>query len=158
MLMPKGRLKLSFLKSFSSFLFLLLLLSPLGCRDGSLLLDEKGSPILHKIGEPDFKVGTEIGFAPTREEYAHYQRVEQELAEAEATGNTSEVERIQRELQHMRNTFLGEVPAISYTLQTNDPNADIAALHKYAASKSTRLAYEEYRKLGLEYLIPIESQ
>lgn len=32
MLMPKGRLKLSFLKSFSSFLFLLLLLSPLGCQ------------------------------------------------------------------------------------------------------------------------------
>ncbi len=35
MLMPKGRLKLSFLKSFSSFLFLLLLLSTLGCQKPS---------------------------------------------------------------------------------------------------------------------------
>ncbi len=35
MSMPKGRLKLSFLKSFSSFLFFLLLLSPLGCQKPS---------------------------------------------------------------------------------------------------------------------------
>ena len=35
MLMPKGRLKLSFLKSFSSFLFLLFLLSVIGCQKTS---------------------------------------------------------------------------------------------------------------------------
>ena len=35
MLTSKGRLKLSFLKSFSSFLFLLLLLSLIGCQKTS---------------------------------------------------------------------------------------------------------------------------
>lgn len=126
-------------------------------RDGRLLR-EKGYPILHKIGEPDFKVVKEIGFAPTREEYAHYQQVQQEFAEAQAIGNTSEVERLQRELQHMRDTFVGEIPTISYSLQTNDPHADLDALHKDAASRATRLRYEEYRKSGFEYLIPTESQ
>ena len=125
--------------------------------DGRLLHNENGYPTLHKIGEPDFKVVKEIGFAPTREEYARYQQVQQEFAEAQAIGNTREVERLQRELQHMRDTFVGEIPTISYSLQTNDRYADIAALHKDAASRATRLRYEAYRKSGFEYLIPTES-
>ena len=126
--------------------------------DGSLLRDESGYPTLHKIGEPAFKVVKDIGFAPTREEYAYYQSVQQELVEAQAIGNSSEIERLQGELQHMYNTYRGEIPTISYSIQTTDPNADIEALHKYAASRATRLRYEAYRKSGFEYLIPTESQ
>lgn len=126
--------------------------------DGRLLHNENGYPTLHKIGEPDFKVVKEIGFAPTREEYARYQQVQQEFAEAQVIGNTREVERLQRELQHMRDTFLGEIPTISYSLQTNDRYADIEALHKYAASRARHLRFEAYRKSGFEYLIPTEDQ
>ncbi len=126
--------------------------------DGRLLHDENGYPTLHKIGEPDFKVVKAIGFAPTREEYARYQRVQQEFAEAQTIGNTSEVERLQRELQHMYNTFRGEIPEVSYSFHTTDPHADIEALHKDAALRARHLSFEAYRKAGFEYLIPTEFQ
>ena len=122
---------------------------------GLLDLDENGNPILHKDYEPYFRVVTEIGFAPTREEYERYKEMQREYTQAHGWGQTAEAERINAELKAFRQACYREIPDLVVSLShptTTDAHAD--ALLQRAMRIQKEVLYAEYRKAGFDYLIP----
>ncbi len=122
---------------------------------GLLDLDENGNPILHKDYEPYFRVVTEIGFAPTREEYERYKEMQREYTQAHGWGQTAEAERINAELKAFRQACYRNIPDLVVSLShptTTDAHAD--ALLQRAMRIQKEVLYAEYRKAGFDYLIP----
>ena len=116
--------------------------------------DENGMPILLKLGEPLIQVINVQGFVPTREEYEHYQQLARQYEQAVLLENFAESERIDAEMAELRKQASGELPLATFSIMSTDRSADKVALQKYAAQKALERTYEEYRKRGLEYLIP----
>lgn len=117
-------------------------------------VDENGMPILLKLGEPLIQVINVQGFVPTREEYEHYQHLARQYEQAVQLQNFAESERIDTEMAELRKQASGELPVATFSIMSTDRSADKEALQKYAAQKALERTYEEYRKRGLEYLIP----
>lgn len=121
-----------------------------------LRLDENGNPILHKNHEPYFRIVTEIGFAPTREEYERYKEMQHEYSQAHGWGRAAEAERINAELKAFRLSCYREIPDVVSSL-TDPPGttkADADARLTRAIEISKQVLYNEYRKMGFDYLIP----
>ena len=116
--------------------------------------DENGMPILLKFGEPLIQVINVQGFVPTREEYEHYQQLARQYEQAVQLGNFAESERIDTEMAELRKHASGELPLATFSIMSTDPNVDMAALERDAARLALERTYAEYRKRGLEYLIP----
>ena len=122
--------------------------------DDSLLLDENGYPILHKRNEPFFSIIWGTGFRPTPEQYAEYKKLSKKYHEIRAnTVSSPELDRISAEMDEMRQTYVGPVPAISKTWAIEAENFDLKAFLSRYEELSTELEREAYRKAGLDYLI-----
>ena len=123
---------------------------------GFLKLDENDNPILHKDYEPYFDVLTEIGFAPTREEYEHYQELLRQHGLALGWERTAEAERLSTEIDAFRLSCFREIPDIAISLKHphGTTESEVQTRLTRAIRIQRQLLYEEYRKAGFDYLIP----
>ena len=117
--------------------------------------DENGMPILLKFGEPLIQVINVQGFVPTREEYEHYQQLARQYEQAvQLIGTSRNLNALITEMAELRKHASGELPLATFSIMSTDPNVDMAALERDAARLALERTYAEYRKRGLEYLIP----
>ena len=117
-------------------------------------LDENGQPLFYKFGEPLFEVQTQLGFAPTRAQHERYKDLNREYNLANLQGDYAKADNLAAEIRDLRAAAHGEIPTVTYTLVVTDPNADIETLERHAQLGALQRTYEEYRKVGLDYLVP----
>lgn len=125
---------------------------------GKALRDENGDPILHKIGEPRFTVNFQKGFAPTVEQYRLYKQLEQDRIHAIKDKEYSKLKLIELEMEQLRERAKGDLPIIAVTtINYHNVMDSHSVMNSFdVIEKSNRLKYQEYKKLGLDHLIPEE--
>lgn len=115
--------------------------------EGVPLLDENGNPVLHKKGEPIVDIKYGIGFAPTREEYAKWNKLVDDKALAKSDGDFAEVERLKAEIKALEASVQRMRPLYAMSTSKGDE----------AISKARRVRKEKFnaalREYGLEHLI-----
>lgn len=114
---------------------------------GVVLLDDNGKPVLQKEGEPWVEVKYGIGFAPTREEYEKYQKLQDDQGWAESRGDVAEVERLTVEIEALEASVQRMRPLSTMTTWASaeeKSNADRVRDEKFNAA---------LREYGLEHLI-----
>ena len=119
--------------------------------------DANGKPILLPEGDPIFTVTTELGFRPTPEQFAHYEEVR--LERQRLMGYKLDPERVQQltaQLEQMEREYIGEIPSVHWSnyFPTDWTDEQIRAAGRRDNEAAARLTYDEYRKMGLDYLIP----
>ncbi|MDE0398469.1 MAG: hypothetical protein OXL96_11760 [Candidatus Poribacteria bacterium] len=114
---------------------------------GVPLLDEDGNPVLQKEGEPWVEVKYGIGFAPTREEYERYQKLQDDQGWAESRGDFAEAERLTAEIEALEASVQRWRPL--YTM-ADAIGAEAASKMDAAMDAKLNAALREY---DLEHLI-----
>ena len=117
--------------------------------------DENGQPILLPEGDPIFTVTTELGFRPTPEQFARYEEVRKELDRLYGL-DPGRVQQLKAQLEQMRREYVGEIPSVHWSnyFPTDWTEEQIRAAEWRDSEAAARLKYAEYRKMGLDYLIP----
>ena len=115
-------------------------------------LDNNGYPILHKRGEPYFKISWTTGFRPPPEEYAKYMALSKQLHQNLIDAQSSEVDRISAQMEEIERKYRGPLPFCAYFYAVPD-GTDMEAFHARAREISDELRADAYRKEGLDYLI-----
>ncbi len=110
-------------------------------------LDENGNPILHRLDEPVIKIRMGIGFAPTKEQYEKYNKLNLDRWRAKKRDDAAEVTRL-----------TAEIEALEASAQRMRPlSVSSASIGAEQASKADRMAEEKFnaalREHGLEHLI-----
>ncbi len=118
--------------------------------------DANGEPILHPEGDPIFDVRLEPGFRPTPEQFAHYEEIRIEANRL--ASSDPRLPHLLAQLRQMEREYIGDIPVI---YSTNYFPSDWTEEQKRDRDRRTteegaRLKYAEYRKMGLDYLIPDE--
>ena len=119
--------------------------------------DENGQPILLPEGDPIFSVKIELGFRPTPEQFARYEEVRKELDRLYGL-DPERVQQLTAQLEQMEREYIGEIPAVYWSnyFPTDWTEEQIREAEWRDLKAADRLAYDEYRKMGLDYLIPDE--
>lgn len=119
--------------------------------------DENGQPILLPEGDPFFTVTTELGFRPTPEQFARYEEVRKELDRLYGL-DPERVQQLTAQLEQMEREYIGEIPAVYWSnyFPTDWTEEQIREAEWRDSKAAARLRYAEYRKMGLDYLIPDE--
>ncbi len=114
---------------------------------GVPLLDENGTPVLQKEGEPCVEIKMGVGFAPTREEYERYQQLQDAQGWAESRGDVAEVNRLTAEIEALEASVQRMRPLYTMTTWTSSE----------AKSKSSQFSTAKFnavlREYDLEHLI-----
>ncbi|RKU09842.1 hypothetical protein C6501_14705 [Candidatus Poribacteria bacterium] len=115
--------------------------------DNSLLFDESGYPILHKIGEPFISVAWTMEFRPPQEVYEEYRQL---ARRRNLLDPSPELDNIRAQMEEMRRTYAGPLPV---TFGISCAGNDIDAQVKRAHETIDQLKAGFFRQLGIEYLL-----
>lgn len=115
--------------------------------DNSLLFDESGYPILHKIGEPFISVMWTMQFRPPPEVYEEYRQL---ARRRNLLDPSPELDSIRSQMEEMRRTYVGPLPV---TFGISCAGNDIEAQKKRADETIAQLKAGFFRQLGIEYLL-----
>ncbi len=118
------------------------------------LLDEKGNPVLHKIGEPIVEIEIAKAFSPTAEEYERLKALDIEAGSQRIQGNTAKAEQLEAEYNELYSEVMRERPVAGTTIwvaKTSEKERD--------PDKPDRIMKEKLRSAlveqGFSDLIPI---
>ena len=117
--------------------------------------DANGQPILLPEGDPIFRVTTELGFRPTPEQFARYEEVRKEVDRLYGV-DPGRVQQLIAQLEQMEREYIGEIPSVHWSnyFPPDWTEEQIREVDRRASKEAVRLKYAEYRKMGLDYLIP----
>lgn len=115
--------------------------------DNSLLFDESGYPILHKIGEPFISVAWSMQFRPPPEVYEEYRQL---ARRRNLLDPSPELDNIRAQMKQMERTYVGPLPV---TFGISCAGNDIEAQKKRADEIITQLKAGFFGQLGIEYLL-----
>lgn len=115
---------------------------------GSVKLGEDGLPIYYKYGEPVFKIGTRIGFRPTREQIIIHKKLDDLYVDAINNGDQETAETILSEIRALEEQAVGELPLITASTQPPPEGLNRSEWRR----KLSERAREEYKKMGIEYV------
>ena len=117
--------------------------------------DANGQPILLPEGDPIFSVTTQLGFRPTPEQFARYEEVRKEVDRLYGV-DPGRVQQLIAQLEQMEREYIGEIPSVHWSnyFPPDWTEEQIREVDRRASKEAVRLKYAEYRKMGLDYLIP----
>ena len=115
--------------------------------------DENGNPILQNDYEPYVEMSTTIGFAPTREQWESYLRLNGALMQAESDGDDNKAQRIRNEIEQLEADAQGELPIPNGTSWLVPEGEDVEAFNNMMHRKVDEVIRQAYRERGLEHLI-----
>ena len=127
--------------------------------DGNeVVLNPDGTPVLQQLDLPDgtrmeYEIEMREGFAPTREQWEHYQQLKQDREVALHHEDRTEAARIQAEITHIEKTARGLRPfggSGSWMIPTH---LDTPAYQARLFKMETELKNKALIHLGMEYLI-----
>lgn len=123
--------------------------------DGSLLLDERGFPILHKIHEPFISVIWTMKFKPSSEQLVKYDELHQRRNRLGTRAPSSpELAAAQAELDEFVSTHVGPLP-VSFQSSLSVPDEQLEATEAREREIIRELKAEIFRQLDLEYLLDL---
>ncbi len=114
--------------------------------------DENGTMHYHKAHEPIVEITTRIGFAPTRAQYEMYQRLQQSLSAARASGNLAKVRQLSAEIAQLKEKAQGEVPTGATIVTFGYPGESIESAKQRGVQRAQELLEKAREELGLEHL------
>ena len=120
--------------------------------DKTPVLDENGEPRLFSYYEPSYNVFTRIGFAPTREQYEHYQQLERDLRFAQDQDDTTEVARLKAEIEQLKADAQGELPDFTSSGAVPTSLFETAAYQAERRRRDKEMRAQLYREWGLGHL------
>ena len=120
--------------------------------DNTPVLDENGEPRLFSYYEPSYNVFTRIGFAPTREQYERYQQLEQDLKFAQDQGDTTEVARLEVEIERLKADAQGELPDFTSSGVAPTSLFETQAYQAEIRRRDKEMRAQLYREWGLGHL------
>ena len=119
--------------------------------DGRAKRGEDGKPIIHNRDNPYFTIESQLGFAPTLEEYQHYQSLENSYLQAIKEGQWKKADQIRSNIYNLREEYKGQLPYVSVAM-FSDKSTDSPEIQEQA----NQILYSEYAKQGFSHLIPKE--
>ncbi len=119
--------------------------------DGRAKRGEDGKPIIHNRDNPYFTIESQLGFAPTLEEYRHYQSLENSYSQAVKEGQWKKADQIRSNIYNLREEYKGQLPYVSVAM-FSDKSTDSPEIQEQV----NQILYSEYAKQGFSHLIPKE--
>ncbi len=120
--------------------------------DNTTVLDENGKPRLFSYYEPIFNVFTRIDFAPTPEQYAHYQKLVSELEAAYENKDDAEYARITAKIEAFKASAQGEIPDFTYSVIAPTSLYETEAYQNEIRRRAKEMRAKLYEEWGLGHL------
>ena len=120
--------------------------------DNTPVLNENGEPRLFSYYEPSYNVYTRIGFAPTREQYERYQQLERDLKFVQDQGDTTEVARLEADIERLKADAQGELPDFTSSVMAPTSLYNTAAYQAEIRRRDKEMRAHLYREWGLGHL------
>ena len=123
--------------------------------DNKVRLDNNGYPVLHKRGEPVFRIiWTPRGFRPTPEQHAEYKALHKRYMELRAkTVSSPEIESIKAQKENMRQTYAGPVPDTIGGSAMTPVGTDLYTYYQRYEAVKKQLKRNTYKEAGLGYIV-----
>ena len=123
--------------------------------DMSLLLDERGFPILHKRYEPFISVIWTMEFKPSPEQLEKYMELGRQRERLKTrTPFSPEIDAIRAEMAEMERTNVGPLP-VSFQSSLSVPTEKLEATEARERGLTRKLQTEMFKQLDLEYLLEL---
>ena len=120
--------------------------------DNTPVLDENGKPRLFSYYEPIYNVFTRIGFAPTPEQYERYQQLEHNLRFAQDQDDTTEIARLEAEIERLKADAQGELPDFTSSGVAPTSLFETQAYQAEIRRRDKEMRAHLYREWGLGHL------
>ena len=120
--------------------------------DNTPVLGENGKPRLFTYYEPVFSVFTRIDFAPTPEQYAHYQKLVSELEAAYRNKDDVEYARITAKIEKFEASAQAEIPDFTYSVGVPTHLYETGAYQNEIRRRAKEMRAKLYEEWGLGHL------